>query len=78
MIKQCRENAAANLVAMQVENENLKSSYYRDLKNGYVSEHKQQYPPQSKAGGTSMISGEKMHLMKVENYLADVKHINHD
>lgn len=70
MISQHRENAAANLVAMQVENENLKSSYYRNLKNGYVSEHKLRYPPQNNATDTSMTArgryGEEIHIMKFE------------
>ena len=40
-----RESAAANLVAMQADNEKLRSSYYRDKKNGNLSEHKLNYPP---------------------------------
>jgi hypothetical protein len=47
-----RENAAANLVAMQVDNDKLKRSYYRDMKNGNLSEQKRQYPPQIRSDET--------------------------
>ena len=42
---------AANLVALLAENEKLKASYFRDQKNGYVSEQKLQYPPRTKFDG---------------------------
>lgn len=44
---------AANLVALLAENEKLKASYFRDQKNGNLSEQRLQYPPRSKVDDTS-------------------------
>jgi hypothetical protein len=38
---------------MQVDNDKLKRSYYRDMKNGNLSEQKRQYPPQIRSDDTT-------------------------
>jgi hypothetical protein len=40
-----RENAAASLVVMQGNNDKLRAAYFNDLKEGKLSESKENYPP---------------------------------
>lgn len=52
-----REIAAANLISLQVDNNKLRNSYYKDLNDGNISEHKLAYPPKISNNNSSVNDG---------------------